>query len=205
MASFTLVAIASGRPTTGYGGLLLAAVLMLWVSPELLVSPSFLLSFSSMIGQIFLSGIRVELPKLVAPVIEVFLQSLVAIAFTFPIVVIFFSRFSLVALFTNPLVLWTIEPLMVLGGLMAPLGLFFTPISQALAILAQGLLEFFLWVVNFFSQTSWTTVHISFADNTTALLFAAGYYLLLTSVILSGHLNLAMKDSRSRASGKKVF
>lgn len=184
MAVILVIATILGRKVNTWYLLVMTAYIMLWVSPDLVVSPSFLLSFTSMTGQIFLSTIKLDLPKFPNLIIQVFLQSLAALVFTFPIVVIFFSSFSLIAIFTNVIVLWTVEPLMLLGGLIATLGLFFTPLAHALALPAQGLLEFFLWVVDTFGQLSFAKVHFGFSNNLTAGMFAVGYYLLLLALIL---------------------
>ena len=186
MAVLIYAASLTGRQISGGIGLATSAFIMLWAWPELLTSASFLLSFSAMASQIFAGTIKVSLPKLFRGIIELFLQSGSALVFTFPIVLIFFSTFSLISLFTNVLVLWTIEPLMILGSLIATLGFFFMPISYALGVPAAGLLDFFLWVVNTFGQSELSNrlqLHPAFSNNLNAVLFAAGYYFLLAGLI----------------------
>jgi competence protein ComEC len=184
MAAAVQVSALFGRQHSGVGGLVLAAGAMLWADPGLIINPSFLLSFTAMTSQITLSALNFPLPKLGRPVIEIFLQSLLISFFTFPIVVIFFSNFSLISIFTNPIVLWTIEPLMILGAGIASFGNIFMPISQALALPAQGMLAFFLWVVDTFSQINFIRFQFSFSDPNAAILFAVGYYFVLASVLL---------------------
>lgn len=184
MAEFSFAGMLLGRQTGGFSGLLMAAYLMLWVSPDLIISPSFLLSFAAMMSQILLSTFEWEAPKNWRLIMEPALQNLAAILATFPIVLIFFSNFSLFSLISNLLVVWMVEPLMILGGLMATLGLIFTPISRACALSAQALLDFFLWVVDFANRANLFQIHLSFANNITAVLFAAGYYLLLAGLLL---------------------
>ena len=183
MAVFALIAVTLGRQNSGWLGLAVAAFIMLWVSPDLVVSPSFLLSFAAMASQVSLSAIRIKVPNLWEPVIGNFLQSLAAIVFTLPIVIVFFTRFPLVSLLTNVLVLWTIEPLMVLGACVGVVGLIFTEASQAIAWPASALLRFFLWVVASFAGSEGNIVHLTWADPALGLLFALGYYLLLTVLI----------------------
>ncbi len=185
MFVFALVASLFGRQNSGFVGLFIAAFLMLSVSPKLVTDASFLLSFTSMTSQIFLSTIRFDLPKLPALVIENFLQSFLALLFTLPLVVIFFAKFSLVAIFTNILVLWTIEPLMILGGVEIVLGIFFTEAARIIALPASGLLGFFLWVVNYFSQPSWAVVHWVLLPGWPTALFILGYYLTLGGIIIA--------------------
>jgi competence protein ComEC len=182
MGILTLITMAVGRQNSGWVGLGIAAFLMLWASPDLAGSPSFLLSFAAMASQISLSAIRIKVPKLLEPVIGNFLQSLTAIVFTLPIVIIFFAQFSVSSLLTNVLVLWTIEPLMVLGACVGGLGLIFTEVSRVFSWPALALLKFFLWVVASFSGPAGNVVHLSWTDPVAAGLFTLGYYLLLTGV-----------------------
>lgn len=186
MAAFAGLATLTGRTAGAVLGLLISAYVMLWAAPDLVTNPGFLLSFTAMTGQIFAGTIRVSLPKLLEAVTVVFLQSLAALVATFPIVLIFFSNFSLVAIFTNVMVLWTIEPLMILGSIIGVLGFFFMPVTRLLAVPAQGLLDFFLWVVNTFGSSGLSNrlqLHVNFANNLNAILFAAAYYLLLGYLI----------------------
>lgn len=187
MAVISLVAIIIGRQWMGIWGLLMSAYVMLWASPILLVSPSFLLSFTAMAGQIILGSFSVTLPKnrnLFFRILYLSLQngwqSLVAIIATFPIVVIFFAKFSLVSLFTNVLVLWTVEPLMILGGLAGIVGSVSNELARLVALPAGVLLSFFLWIVNVFGNNEKFILKIPGLDWT----FLVGYYLILGGVIL---------------------
>ena len=180
MGTFTIVAMIVGRQSAAIWGLLISAYIMLWVSPMLLTNPSFLLSFTAMIGQIFLSGLRLNLPNLSKPFAENFLQSLVAILFTFPIVLLFFAKFSLVSLFTNVLVLWTVEPLMIFGGLAGIVGIISKELASLIALPTSVLLSFFLWVVDVFGRNEKFILKITDIDWT----FLVGYYLILGGVIL---------------------
>lgn len=183
MFSFSLVAGLTGRESTGFTGLLLSALLMLSVSPELMTDPSFLLSFTSMAGQIFLSTIKINLPKIPALIIGNFLQSFLALLFTAPIIVLFFARFSLVAMVTNFLVLWTVELLMLLGFVEIGLGIFFTEAARFIALPVSLLLGYFLWVVNLFSRPSWSVIRFSLNPGWPTALFITGYYLTLGGLI----------------------
>lgn len=180
MAGFVLLAGLVGRPTSSIFALISAAYLMLWVDPSLLTSPSFLLSFTSMIGQIISSNIKFGLPIVLKSVADNFLQSLAAIIATLPIVLIFFAKFSLVSIITNVLVLWTIEPLMLLGTGAASLGFFFHTLSPIFLIPASVLLDYFLKIVQIFNHPEYLLV-----TPPLGLSFALGYYLLLGSVMIT--------------------
>lgn len=184
MGALVLMAEVVGRKTSGFYTLGAAACIMLWVNPELSTNPSFLLSFTAMTGQIWLSTKSDVLPEHKNPVIgfasDTFLQTMVATVFTLPIVAFFFSRFSLLSPLTNLLVLWTIEPLMILGGLIVVFGLLFTPFTWIISVPAKPLLDYFLWVVNFFGNND----HFVLRVNINSTLFIAGYYLFLAGILL---------------------
>lgn len=187
MAVLALVATLLGRQGSGFWGLALSAYLMLWAVPPLLTSASFLLSFSAMAGQIYVSTVGFELPKhsrvIIEPLIKLIIQCLAAIVATFPFVVIFFAKFSLISLFTNLLVLWTVEPLMILGGLAGIVGLVSLDLAQLVALPATALLNYFLWVVDVFGRQDLFLLRLPRLDWT----FIFGYYLLLAAAILWWH------------------
>lgn len=180
MAILTILAIIFGRQGAGWMALLVTAYLMLWVSPTLISSASFLLSFSAMAGQVFLSSFASRLTRMGKLFLEYFLQSLVAIIFTFPIVVVFFSRFSLISVFTNALVLWTVEPLMLLGGLAGILAALSVRLASAVLLPSSILLDFFLWVVEAFGRHQEFLLRLPKLDGT----FVLGYYLILGGILL---------------------
>lgn len=179
MISFVLVARLVGRQSSGVMALLVAAYLMLWVTPSLLTSASFLLSFSAMTSQIFLSKFEAQMPKRFNFIEANFWQSFLAIVFTLPIVLWFFGKFSLVSLLSNLLVLWTITPLMLLGGFVALSGLFSLPLAQIFALPAIPLLDYFLWVVNSLSGRDYFLFHLKLDSWT----FPVGYYLVLAAFV----------------------
>lgn len=176
MSACLFIAPLLGRQSSSFITLFVAAYLMLWVEPGLLEDFGFLLSFTSMIGQIALITLDIKVTNIFGLVTEVLGQTIAAILATLPIVLIGFSKFSLISIATNVLVVWTIEPLMLLGGLVLLLGV----VSQELAYLASlpvyPLLDYFLWVVEFFDRPEFVwNIEMNFVSG-------AGYYLLLTAV-----------------------
>lgn len=179
MAGLVILARVFGRQGNGLTALLVAGYIMLWVSPKLVGSASFLLSFSAMASQIFLSSFSFDLPKPVSFVAVNFWQSFLAIVFTFPIVLWFFAKFSLVSLVSNLLVLWTIEPLMILGGLIGLFGSFSPEIAKLIALPASPLLAYFLWIVNALSGNESFLLRWKLDSWT----FPVGYYLVLGAFV----------------------
>lgn len=186
MAIIVILASVFGRQKDILWALLITGYIMLWVSPKLIGSASFLLSFFAMISQIFLGSFLSALPtwespwpKLFRAFWSLFWQNFLAIIFTFPIVLWYFSKFSLVSLVSNLLVVWTIEPLMILGGLIGMASFFSTELARIIALPASPLLAYFLWVVNVLSGKDYFLLHLKL-DNWT---FPVGYYLLLAAFI----------------------
>ncbi len=186
MAGLTIAASVTGRQTGGWWGLVVAGYVMLWATPTLVVDPSFLLSFTAMAGQIYLSSIISGLPKVTGVwpsvfgyVKGIFAQSLSAIVFTFPIVMVIFARFSPISLFTNVAVLWTVEPLMVLGGLAGIVGMVSMETARWVMLPAGPMLGYFLWVVDGFGKNNSLVLSLPGLDWT----FVLGYYLALAGVL----------------------
>jgi competence protein ComEC len=163
-----------GRKNSGIWSLIWSAYLMLWVDPSLINNVSFLLSFASMVGQIAVSNLNLSVPKFTRPGVEILIQTAAALLSTFPIVMISFSTFSLISMVSNFMVLWTVEPLMLLGGVAGIVG-FTAPFLAELVLVPAGvLLDYFLWVVKVLSNDAFLFKFEGFN-----VWVAIGYYLLL--------------------------
>lgn len=184
MSVVVTVAGLLGRTSSMETGLGITAFIMLWVSPTLITSASFLLSFSAVIAQISLSDLKINVPTWVTPVIEIFLQSLFASLFTLPIILIFFAKFSLISVFINPVVLWTIDPLMVLGGIAGITGMVWLEAGKFILLPAGVLLSYFYKMVDLATQFTFLNFRFSFYENSLSLIFMGGYYLLLATMVL---------------------
>lgn len=184
MSVFVTAAGLFGRTSSMVIAVSITAFAMLWVSPELIISASFLLSFSAVIAQIALSSLKLPVPKIFSPVIEICLQSLFASVFTLPIILVFFARFSLISVIINPVVLWTIEPLMILGGLAGIIGSVWLEAGRFILLPAGVLLSFFFKIVDLADQIPGLNVSYSFHESYLSLLFMIGYYLLLACIVV---------------------
>lgn len=176
-----------GRQSSMTTGLAIAVFIMLWVNPLLVISPSFLLSFMAVIAQVALSGLAFGVPKWITPVIEVCLQSFFVSVFTLPIILVFFARISLISVFINPVVLWTIEPLMVLGGFAGIVGMVWVEAGKFILLPAGVLLSYIFKMVDLASThpaIAGLNFRFSFYENSLALIFTGGYYLFLIVVVI---------------------
>lgn len=98
---------------------------------------------------------------------------------TLPIMLFTFGSYSLISILVNLLVLWTIPPLMILGGIAASLSFVFPPLSALPLFLSLPFLLFFKKVVLFFSSLV-KPVEVQNLPFT----LIVGYYLLVLSLTL---------------------
>lgn len=147
----SLFAVRNGEYREGLRWLLLSAYVLLVYEPNWITSVSFQLSFMASIGLI-VSADRIQslfkfLPTFIR---ETFVTTLIAQAFTYPILIIHFDSVRLIGLLVNVLVLPLIPVIMIGGGVVISIAF----ISQSLGIILfqpiQLLLEYFWMIVMIF-------------------------------------------------------
>lgn len=157
----------------------LVAFLMLFYNPLLLGDIGFQLSFMSTLGIVYVKpilGMVLSKPKLV---IEDITTTLAAQIASLPILVVAFSSYSPISVIVNAFVLWTIPPLMILGGLGAFLSLVLPFFAVPILYLALPLLLFFEKAVIFGNSLA-NPVEISYIP----IALVVGYYIILISIVL---------------------
>lgn len=172
MIGFALFGQMLGRQYSGFYGLFLAGGLMLLYNPTLVFDVGFQLSFAATLG-IFL--FKPLLPKwgIITDDIGTTISAQIA---TLPILVGSFGTYGLLSVVVNALVLWTIPPLMILGGVGGLLGLVFEPLGKLLLYLCLPFLWFFTGVISYFAAFHWQITIPSLP-----LSLIVGYYSLLGS------------------------
>ena len=184
------------RGTLAILGLVLACYTMLLFDPQMLFDIGFQLSVAATAGLLFLKPLIATkwdwFKKLETfPVAgDSFTTTVVAQTATLPILLSNFGTVSLLSIPVNTLVLWTVQPIMVLGiaaAIASPL-----PLLSALPLMAAlPLLSFFEWVVLAFNKPQFL---LSFQ---VPFIAAVGYYLML----IGGYLFLVKKsEARSTKS-----
>jgi len=170
MASVAFLAQGVGKESSSIRALVLTAVLMLFVNPLWLFDLGFQLSFLATAGVILLGGRIVGkiggvrgirgLPRVIQSDLGTSLGAQIAVA---PLIFWKFGSISWSALLVNPLVLWTIPPIMAGGMVMGGVGLLkgigpppFSSFGEAMGqVLAWFLwlpLEYFVRIVEFFGK-----------------------------------------------------
>jgi len=150
MASLGFFAQLVGRKKDTLTALILAAALMLVANPLLAFDLGFQLSFSATLGICLFSG-RLQSYFQRLPLIgDDLTTTLAAQVLVLPLIYFHFREFSFLSPVVNACVLWTIDPLMKLGGLIAVAGLLSQSLSQLVAYPAWLFLTFFVKVIEFF-------------------------------------------------------
>lgn len=177
MAFFALGAGLTGRQNTSILALLAAAYLMIFWDPSIITSISFMLSFMATLGIVLIDPLfKRYISKNES--LEDFRTTTAAQISTTPILLFFFGTYSFISIVTNLLVLWTVPPLMILGGVAALLS-FVPALSAPFVLLCLPLLTYFWGVIDFFAKFA---VQIEIKNIPWTIVI--GYYLVLFSGII---------------------
>ena len=194
MASIFLTAELLGRQRSAFTALAFAAAIMIGISPQILWTASFQMSFVAMAGLIFLAppfraigrkavsatlgedGAVVSIANIVTDSFSVTLGAIIAV---WPLVAHYFGIVSLVAPLATLLALPALPGIIITGALAGGLGLIILPIAQVIAWLAWLFLSYMLLVVNIFAALPLSSIELSSVD--TILIWV--YYLALATAI----------------------
>ncbi len=175
MGGFAIGAGIIGRQNSAIFTLIITAFVMIFWDPAVLVSISFILSFAATAGIVLFEPIFKKYFK--NPLLEDFRTTFAAQIATTPIILFFFGTYSPISILVNLLVLWTVPPLMLLGGIAAMFS--FAPIlSKPILLLCMPLLTYFMNVTGFFAQSA---PQISIKETPWSLI--GGYYLILIAIL----------------------
>jgi len=145
--------------------LLLTALIMLSLWPYFLFSPSFQLSFLATLGIVAfgntLSGFVKRFSRSESFLVEDFSTTLSAQVFVLPFVSYYFGRVSVVSFLVNPLVLWTIPIITVMGMLLLFLGSICSLFAFLGSLFIYPFLDIFVRVVGFSSSFDFSSVNFS--------------------------------------------
>ncbi|MFC1727447.1 ComEC/Rec2 family competence protein [Patescibacteria group bacterium] len=183
MASFVFLAQAFGREAGETWALLIAATLMLLISPLILFDLGFQLSFTAMAGMIWFYPLFTNSDwwqkKLFFGRLNWFKEALAttlsAQIMVFPVILINFGQLSLLSPFVNGLVIWVVPLVMILGLPIIILGLFSFFLSQVAAWLVWPLLTYFVQVISLSGQIPFTFLE----TGRLSIWWGAGYYLVV--------------------------
>lgn len=150
MATVAFGAQFLGREKEALRSLVLAGVLMLLVKPLLIFDLGFQLSFAATLGiLVFQPRLRPFFRRL-SFFGDDLSTTLAAQALVLPIIYFNFKEFSLISPLVNALVLWTISPLMKMGGVVAGLGFLSQWLARLMAYPTWLFLTYFVKLIELF-------------------------------------------------------
>jgi len=194
MASLFLSAELLGRQRSAFTALAFAAAIMVGISPQILWTASFQMSFTAMAGLIFLTptfraigrkavnatlgeeGAAVSITNIVTDSFSVTLGAIIAV---WPLVAHYFGIVSFVAPLSTLLVLPALPGIIITGALAGGLGLIVLPVAQVVAWSAWLFLSYMLLVVNVFATLPLSSIELSSFDTTLIWI----YYVALAAAI----------------------
>ncbi len=140
----------------------IASLLLLVVNPFLLFDTGFILSFGATAGLALLYGrIRGVIPEWVPKIIrETVSATIAAQAGILPLLILFFSRISLISLLSNLLVVPLTGMATVLGMVCVILGSLHPFPGQVIGYMLQSLLHVILFITDFCASIPWAQVHM---------------------------------------------
>ena len=197
MVSLFLAADLLGRQRSAFTALAFAAAVMISVTPQILWTASFQMSFMAMAGLIFIfppaqslsriavnailgeDGPLVPIANFVTDTLSVTFGAILAV---WPLVAYYFGFFSLVAPAATFLALPALPGIIVTGVLAGALGLVALPVGQAIGWLAWLFASYILLIVNGFTALGQPSVDVGSASSTIIWV----YYPLLAAAIWLG-------------------
>lgn len=169
-----------GRQNTSLIALFLTCFLMLFISPKLIFDIGFQLSAGATLGILLINPILKAKIRFAHPIVsENLFTTISAQVGTLPIILSNFGSYSLISIFVNFIVLWTVPSIMVLGAFSALLSFVFEPAAVLVAYLTYPFLYYFETAVEIFGQ-----IAVKFTLQNLPWQIQVGYYLLIFSVIL---------------------
>ncbi|OGH23331.1 MAG: hypothetical protein A2958_00180 [Candidatus Levybacteria bacterium RIFCSPLOWO2_01_FULL_38_13] len=184
MGILALSAQILGRQRLSFYALMVAGYLMIFINPLTIFDIGFQLSFAATFGLLsirpfFFFSDTIKKALNITLIGEDLIITLSAQAATLPILIANFGTYSIWSVFVNALVLWTVPILMVIGAVGGSLGIFWELAGKAVILLAFPLIFYFDKIVSLFSDLGGSLEIEDFPWQ-----FAAGYYLILVSLVL---------------------
>lgn len=172
MVGAGLLAQIYGREKQSLWIIIITASIMLLINPLWLFDLSFQLSFLATFGVIVVAPILFRYFKIFPLIGQDLAVTTGAQLMILPVIAQTFHQLSLVGVFTNLLVGWTIPFIMILGSI--------SLIFPFLSLLVSALLTYFIYIVQFFASLPFAWEYIG---EQLAVVWI-GYYLVLVAIVL---------------------
>ncbi|HEX6977358.1 MAG TPA: ComEC/Rec2 family competence protein [Patescibacteria group bacterium] len=140
-----------GRVANTLRILFLTAFVMIFIVPSWLTDIGFILSFSTTLSMILfekkINRLIHSVPNIIRESLSTSISAQIMAA---PIIFFTFGRFNPFSPIINAFVLWTVTPIMVIGGIASIVGIIFQPLGKAILLLIYPLTQWFIFVINLF-------------------------------------------------------
>ncbi|MBP6912997.1 MAG: ComEC/Rec2 family competence protein [Candidatus Levybacteria bacterium] len=180
MASIAFSAAIFGRQNYGILTLILTAFIMLIITPSNITNVGFLLSFSSTLGIIIIKPLfdKIRLVQKTKGISDDITMTTSAQIGSLPVMASIFGSYSAISIIVNALVLWTIPPLMILGGIAAFVAVIQPSLSIPFLYLSYPILLYFKAVIVFFGSIP------LLKTGNIPIFIGIGYYLFLFGIVI---------------------
>lgn len=174
MGSLSFSALVLGRQNWAILTLMMVGYLMLFISPDNIENIGFQLSFMATLGLITIKPLFGK-----TGFFDDLTTTFAAQVATLPIILANFGSYSLLSIAANALALWTIPPIMILGGIASFFSLILPLVSHAILIISLPFLLFFEQIVRVFANLGggWKVEELP-------PVIIIGYYLISASILL---------------------
>lgn len=180
MVSFSFLAQIFGRQNDSFWVLIVTAAIMLLVNPGWILDLSFQLSFMATMGLVVISPVLNRYLKSIPLLGQDLAVTLGAQVMVAPIILQNFHQLSLVSVFTNIMVGWTVPFIMILGALFIIISFMSQFLGQILALVVGVLLTYFVYIVQFFSILPFAWEYVG----EKVWVVWVGYYMVVGGVLL---------------------
>lgn len=170
-----------GRQKSSFRVLIITASLMLLINPVWITDLSFQLSFFATFGVVVVASILLKYLKYLPLIGQDLAVTLGAQLMVIPIIAQNFHQVSLVSVFTNLLIGWTIPFIMVIGAIMLVMSLISTILGSILGLIVSVLLTYFIYMVQFFASIPFAWEYVG----EQGWVVWVGYYLIVWGVLMA--------------------
>ncbi|CAN5302604.1 hypothetical protein BH10PAT1_BH10PAT1_7880 [soil metagenome] len=149
ITSIALTALLMGKLKNSLQYTFLTAFIMLFLFPNWLTDIGFILSFTATIAIILffvpIQKLLIFLPEIIKDDFAISIAAQIGIT---PIVFFVFGNLNLISPFINTLIIWTITPIMILGGIAGILSFVSPSIAKLFLIPIIPLITYFISIIN---------------------------------------------------------
>lgn len=180
MAILAFTAQIFGRERDGIWVLVMTGGVMLLINPSWITDLSFQLSFLATAGVIMVAPILLKYLKVMPIIGQDLAVTIGAQLLVMPAIIQNFHQLSLVSVFANLLVGWTVPFIMILGSVMLIVSTVWMDLAHVVALATGAFLTYFIYIVQYFASLPFAWEYVG----EQVWIVWVGYYLVLAGALL---------------------